>query len=148
MNKKVKWLLVFFWMIVIFEFSNQAGNISDEKSKYVVFIFNEIGINLNSIFGNLANFAVRKVSHFMEYFILYMLLFNAIYRKAHVKRALIISMAVVFLYACSDEIHQLFIYGRSSRIRDVLIDTSGGFFAFILNFLRKRKGGLRGEYEV
>jgi VanZ family protein len=33
---------------------------------------------------------------------------------------------VVFLYACSDEIHQLFVPNRSGELLDVLLDTFGG----------------------
>lgn len=86
MNKYFKWILVIVWMIVIFMFSNQPANISDEKSRFVVHLFNAIGINLNSIFGNLANFVVRKISHFSEYFILYLLLFNALYKRFEIKK--------------------------------------------------------------
>ena len=36
------------------------------------------------------------------------------------------AVTVCCLYAASDELHQLFIPGRSGEVRDVLIDTSGG----------------------
>ncbi|MBA5852037.1 VanZ family protein [Clostridium sp. cel8] len=139
MNKKVKWILVLLWLVIIFEFSNQPATISDEKSKYVVYLFSEMGINLNSLFGNFANFIVRKTAHFSEYFVLYILLFNALYDKAKMKKVLLIAIVIVFLYACSDEIHQFFIPGRSPRIRDVFIDTFGGLMALLLNFYRYRK---------
>ncbi|WP_446898216.1 VanZ family protein [Clostridium sp. LBM24168] len=134
MNKNIRWLLVILWIIIIFIFSNQPGNVSDEKSKFVVGLFNAIGVNLNNLFGNMANFAIRKISHFMEYLILYILLLNALYEKSKVKRALLISIIIVFLYACLDEVHQLFIPGRSSRIRDIIIDTAGGFAGLLTSF--------------
>ena len=31
----------------------------------------------------------------------------------------------MILYACTDEIHQLFIQGRAGQLKDVLIDTIG-----------------------
>ncbi|AND83314.1 VanZ family protein [Clostridium tyrobutyricum] len=139
MNKKIKWLLVFLWMILIFSFSSQSGVASDEKSRFIVYLFNESGINLNSVFGNLANFAVRKFSHFTEYFILYILLFNALYEKSKMKKTFLLSIVIVFLYACSDEIHQFFVPGRSSRIRDVIIDTSGGFASLLCCLFHSRR---------
>lgn len=55
-------------------------------------------------------------------------------------------LAAGFLYAVSDEIHQIFVPGRSGEPRDVLIDTSGVLigiclvrFHFSLRERRKRK---------
>ena len=52
------------------------------------------------------------------------------------------TIIIIILYSCSDEIHQLFIPGRSGEIRDVLIDTLGGFNGSIfykLYFKLRRK---------
>ena len=35
------------------------------------------------------------------------------------------------IYASTDEIHQLFVGGRSGRFTDVLIDTAGGFIGIM-----------------
>lgn len=43
-----------------------------------------------------------------------------------------IVIGLVMLYGCSDEFHQLFVAGRSSRITDVLIDTCGGGIGLLL----------------
>lgn len=40
---------------------------------------------------------------------------------------LLFSILFCFIYACSDEIHQLFLSGRSARILDTFIDSIGGF---------------------
>ena len=37
-----------------------------------------------------------------------------------------------FLYACTDEIHQLFIEGRSGEIRDILVDSTGALIGMVL----------------
>lgn len=57
---------------------------------------------------------------------------------------LILIWCFVFLYACTDEFHQLFISGRSGQFRDVLIDTAGGllgslFFLICSYFLWKKQ---------
>lgn len=139
-----KWILVLAWMIVIFLFSNDPAAVSDEKSGFVLKIINTLGIDLNSYFGELANFIVRKAGHFTEYFILYALLFNALQDTSSLKQSLIISLAITFLYACSDEFHQIFIQGREGKFKDVLIDTSGGGFALILALMIKLRGQTRG----
>jgi len=135
MNKKFKWLLLLSWMIIIFVFSSQPAVISDEKSKYVIMVFQLLGLNLNSMLGDLANFAVRKTAHFLEYFILYILLFNALYEKGNLRRAIILPLIVLFFYACSDELHQLFVPGRACRFKDVIIDTSGGALGALIKYI-------------
>lgn len=127
-----KWTLVIVWMMIIFSFSNDPAVVSDGKSNFALDVVNSIGIDLNSTFGELSNFIIRKAAHFMEYFILYVLIFNALRNKISVKKALYISLLITFLYACSDEIHQVFVPGREGRFRDVLIDTSGGIFGLLL----------------
>lgn len=130
----LKWILTGSWMIVIFMFSNQPAVISDENSQFIIVLFKKLGINLDSMIGTLANFMVRKAAHFTEYFILYFLIYIAIREYMSIKKALIISLLIVFLYASTDEIHQLFIPGREGRFRDVMIDTSGGFLCLIINY--------------
>lgn len=138
MSKKIKWILVITWMVIIFWFSNQPAAISDEKSKFVIHVFKVLGLNLDSILGNLANFIVRKVGHFTEYLILYVLFFNALLEDFSFKKSLMVSLFIVFVYACSDEIHQIFIPGRTARIRDVIIDTCGGSFAMLVIYLKQK----------
>ncbi|MGE5627611.1 MAG: VanZ family protein [Solirubrobacterales bacterium] len=139
MNKKIKWVLLFAWMIIIFAFSNQPAVISDEKSKFIIKLFEILGLNLNSMLGDMANFAVRKTAHFLEYFMLCVFAFNAVYEERNLKRTVIISIIIVFLYACSDEFHQLFIPGRASRFTDVIIDTTGGSIASLTLYFRQIK---------
>ena len=138
MNKYLKWAMVLTWIIIIFVFSSQPAVISDEKSKFVIKIFEILGLNLNSIWGNLADYIERKISHFLEYLILFTLLFNAIYDKINLKKAIFISLLTVFLYACSDEVHQLFVPGRAGRFTDVMIDTSGGAMGALIQYIRIR----------
>jgi VanZ family protein len=138
MKKIIKWVLLIAWMIVIFMFSSQPAEVSDEKSRLVIQIFNAIGLNLDSVLGELANFVVRKAAHFTEYFILALLIFNVIGEEFKLKQALLLSIVVVFLYACSDEFHQVFVPGREGKLRDVLIDTSGGAVAMGVVYIWKQ----------
>jgi len=138
MNKKIiKWFLVIAWMVLIFCFSNQPGNESSKNNEFVVYIFNLLGINLNSILGDLTNFLIRKAAHFTEYFILALLVLNVVVEEFTFKKGIIISVIAVFLYACTDEFHQSFVPGRACLFRDVMIDTSGGAFAMIIKYFKK-----------
>ena len=48
-----------------------------------------------------------------------------------IQKIMIYSLIGTFLYACSDEMHQLFIGGRAGQFTDVLIDTCGGCLTII-----------------
>lgn len=138
-RKTIKWLLVLAWMAIIFIFSSQPGDTSEETSKLVIYVFNLLGLDLNSVFGTLADFIVRKCAHFTEYFILYMLIYNALKESFSFKKALVFALLGVFLYASSDEFHQSFVPGRGPAFRDVLIDTSGGLLGLIIMYILSLK---------
>ncbi len=52
-----------------------------------------------------------------------------------IKHPLTMSILLSFLYACTDELHQVFVPGRSAQFRDVLIDTLGASFGAIITYL-------------
>jgi VanZ family protein len=135
-KKYIDWVLVIGWMILIFLFSSQAGEVSTENNKFVIYVFNLLGLDLNSIFGTFSDFIVRKAAHFTEYFILYVLLYRAINTKKNADvKVFIGTILIVFLYACSDEFHQAFVPGRGPAFRDVLVDTCGGLTAFLVMYI-------------
>lgn len=138
-RKVIYWCLLIIWMSIIFFMSNQPSQVSDGHSRLVVQILMFIGADINSASADLANFIVRKVAHFTEYMILAYLIFNVLEFYCKDRNKLILfSIALVFMYASSDEIHQYFIPGRECAFRDVLIDTSGGITAIIItNILKK-----------
>lgn len=132
-NKRniMNYTLLIIWMIVIFIMSNQPASISDSQSGGILKGLAAMGINMDSIFGDFANFVIRKTAHFFEYMILALFVFNAFQLTFNTKKLLIMTIVFVFIYACTDEIHQLFVSGREGTIRDVIIDTCGGA-AFLL----------------
>lgn len=141
-KKHLNWILVVGWMVLIFIFSSQPAEVSNGNNKFVIHLFKLIGLDLNSIFGVLVDFIIRKAAHFIEYFVLYILLYRAtsINRNKDIKPFLW-SILIVFLYACSDEFHQAFVPGRGPAFRDVLVDTSAGLTAFLIMYsitLKKR----------
>ena len=137
-RKHLKWILVILWAIVIFIFSNQTGDVSNNNNKFVVDLFNLIGLNLDSYFGGMVDFIIRKLAHFIEYFIFYYLIYNALIESQSHRSALLNSIIIVVIYACSDEMHQAFIPGRGPAIRDVLVDTGGGLLCMLLRVLWKK----------
>lgn len=152
--KIISWFLVILWMLVIFWLSDMSGVESRNKSKGTISTVvettidttNKIGITdehptkeeIDDITDKL-NYPLRKLMHMGEYFILAILLYNAFYQSGiRNKKIMLYSILICFLYACSDEFHQLF-RERTGHFSDVLIDTTGGVIAMvIIRFRRKR----------
>lgn len=136
MKHKLKWMLLIAWMILIFLFSSQTGQQSSESSGLIEQLLTIFPFIPNSIFGLELQFVIRKGAHFTEYMILYLLMFNVLRERLTLKKCLGYSLVGVFLYACSDEIHQAFVPGRACLFTDVLIDTSGGLLGLCLMKLK------------
>ena len=135
MKKIICWILVILWMIIIFMFSSYNGIDSTKQSRG--FLYHTIG-NVIDFFNKdidpikkeelivKIDPIVRKIAHATEYFILGLLVSLALNNyNMDLKRFLLISFIICFLYSCSDEIHQLFVFGRSGKPLDVLIDMIG-----------------------
>ena len=137
MSKKSKYIiLTIIWMGFIFCMSNQPANISKELSQNIENLLNNTPIigNLLSDILNSPNsqFIVRKSAHIILFCLLPILCFVVIYElKRNLKISTLVSFSITFVYACMDEIHQLFIPGRSGKINDVLIDSIGVIMGLI-----------------
>jgi VanZ family protein len=137
-KRLIRWGFVLIWMIVIFMFSAQSGETSSGNNRFVAELLNFIGIDLEKILGSLSSFIIRKAAHFVEYLVLYFAIHSALRLDITYKKSLITSLALVFVYACSDEFHQGFVPGRGPSFRDVLIDTGGGTLGMLLVYLRDK----------
>ena len=139
-NVVISWLFVIAWMGVIFMFSSMNGeestDLSDSGIRDVVSsaisITNEMGITHDD--GNqkyfiekmviYLNYPVRKCAHMFLYFVLGILMFMFLRFKTNHPH--IIAIIGCYIYACSDEIHQLFVDGRGTLLSDTFVDLAGG----------------------
>lgn len=121
-------------MIIIFMFSNQNSSESSQMSNsLLLWIQNVLHIPFTE-------FIVRKLAHMSEYALLCLTFIYGFYKnKLSIKNTLLLSISCSFLYACSDEIHQLFISGRACQFTDVLIDTSGAIIMCLFFYLLTKK---------
>ncbi len=131
--------LTILWMIIIFAFSNQKAKVSTGYSDSFI---NKTIVNIYKIFNSnpteeeqndiIETFTlpIRKLAHITEYFILGILVFLTL--KEFNCRNIYIIILICFLYAVSDEVHQLFIPGRSGSFIDVLIDSFGSTLSVLL----------------
>ena len=152
-KRMLLFILLIFWMGLIFFFSAkpavQSAKMSTSVGKMigrvVVPEFEEWSDTKQDAFAKKIDFAVRKSAHACEYAALSVLFFVN-YKKKSRKIKQIVGMSALntALYAVTDEIHQLFVPGRSGQITDVILDSCGGLIgavlsAIILYLIRKRK---------
>ena len=134
----VFWLLAIAVVLVIFDFSTESGQDSAHTSNMIVRFFDSFfNININE--ENI----IRKIAHIVEFAILTIFSYLAIYNTNKISRSKSYSespikimksdneMCIIFtsyftiLNAIFDEYHQLYVSGRSGTIIDVFIDMIG-----------------------
>lgn len=125
------WLLVAICMAVIFWLSSRTADESALQSGAVLeWLINHFGDNI------FTDFIVRKLAHFLEFTGL-CLLFNIALYQTKKRKMLIPATVFTSIYAITDEVHQLFVDGRSCQFSDWAIDTAGailGTIAFAVLF--------------
>ena len=148
----ISWILVLIWMITIFYLSSMDSDQSNTKSKETINVVventidvtNNIGItnepttkdNINSIV-NVLNKPLRKCMHATVYFVLVILVINA-FNQMHLLTRVntyLYSIIICFIYACTDEIHQLYVVDRTGQFIDVLIDTIGALLGCLVFYI-------------
>lgn len=132
-KNKISIILVILWMIFIFVMSSFDATSSSNQSNFIVDIITSI-INIKDI--GLLSLIIRKLAHFIEYFILGILVINFITRY---DKKIIIAILLCIIYATSDEIHQIFVPGRSCQIIDIMIDSLGSIMGVYLYKLITKK---------
>lgn len=146
--KVVKICFLVLWMALIFSFSNQkdvdSSKVSDgfiDRTVVKIYkIFNEnITIEKENEIIEKYTYPIRKLAHYTLYFILGILSFLVVKDYSINKKLIIYSLLICFLYACSDEFHQLFTIGRSARVLDVMIDTFGSLCGISIFYIFNKK---------
>lgn len=145
MNKKIiiYILLVLLCMITIFCFSSkntiESNSTSKSIIKYSVRIYEKITnkeVDEEKVINKL-NYPVRKLAHFSIYFLLGMFVYG-MFSCTKLKHKLLLSMIICVIYASLDETHQLFVYGRTGQVLDVLIDSVGSLISMLIIKVIKR----------
>ena len=132
LKRIINLLLVIIWMALIFMMSSFNSNESSNQSNFIVDILSNI-FNINNI--GLLSFIVRKLAHFTEYLILGIFVYNAV--NSYNKKVYI-AIIICIIYAISDEVHQLFVPGRSCQILDITIDSIGSIIGIFMLFYIKK----------
>ncbi len=123
-----------FWMAFIFFASSQefsAANTSSILRPVLLWLFPRISEAKIAFI----HFSIRKCAHFTEYAVLALLSARAFLGSSKQilrRRWFLAALALVAVYALSDEFHQSFVPSRTASVYDSMIDTAGGFSALVL----------------
>ena len=137
----VNWAPVLVWMTVIFLFSTDYFS-STNTAPFIVPLLSNLFPDLAT--GHIESIVMlmRKLGHFSEYCILALLLMralNAEFAEQSAKSRINWSIALIVIYAVSDELHQAFVPSRTASPWDVLIDSLGGMCGTLWFHRRKRR---------
>ncbi len=78
------------------------------------------------------NFVLRKLAHmfiFYHIFIILSVSFRTLFKSIWISMA--VSYVTTLILAILDEVHQIFVSGRTASFTDVIIDMTGVFLAFL-----------------
>lgn len=152
MRKKIIYtLLTVVWMAVIFGLSNDPAEESGKKSlavgKFICSItvkgYHDMTVSQQEELAEKIEHPIRKCGHMTEFAILGVLLLLTLSAYTYSSWRWAAAFIGGVVYAASDEIHQLFIPGRSGQITDVLIDSAGLLigilFIYLMNYCLKQR---------
>ena len=96
---------------------------------------------------DLADLIVRKIAHFLEYLALGLCLRMAFGGRAEDRPRLNAAFPAWLIgaaYAVTDEIHQIFVPGRSGQVKDVLLDAAGVLAGVLIAAAILKRAGAAG----
>lgn len=138
------WLPLLGWMCVIFTASSDVES-SRHSSIYFEPLVHWLFPAMSQTHVEELHYAFRKCCHMMEFAILAVLSWRAIRQPTRNDlrpwrwNEAGLSLAIVLLYAASDELHQVFIPSRTGQISDVVVDVIGGTIGLTLLWLAGKK---------
>jgi vanZ family protein len=146
----LNYVIVCSWDLVIFTLSHQPAAVSSGQSGVIV---GHLQQAMPGVSTAILTFLVRKSAHIIAYFILGILMYRALritIRCWRTRTVASLALLSCSLYAVTDEIHQLFVPGRSGELRDVMIDSIAalvgvGLCAWMMRWRSLRKSTARND---
>ena len=131
----VSLIIVLTLLILIFCLSHENGEDSTETSGWFTTLINFI------LPFPVSESVVRTLAHFSEFACLsfFMNNFSVSYKN---KLSPVIYCTLSFVYAITDEIHQIFVPGRACQFQDMMVDLAGilsGFIVYAVIYILIRK---------
>ena len=151
-KQTVMFCILLGWMALIFLFSAQnsdeSASLSSGMLKKLLSLlpgWDALSPALQTRRINQLHHLFRKLAHFTEYTVLGAIAaqtmrtcFPTVVTSGKCVRYFLIPACFALLYAVCDEIHQIFVPGRSCEFRDMMIDTAGACLGITLLALLHR----------
>jgi len=131
------WLLPLAWMSLIYAGSSDSKSYQHSSGLVEPFL-HWLFPHMTQAHVEAIHHVIRKCAHLTEYAILGILLWRAIRKPVRNdprpwnRREAFYAIIIVFLYASSDEIHQIFVPTRTALVSDVFIDTTGAIIGLFV----------------
>lgn len=115
------------------ESSEKSGLFTDLIVQHFIKGFADFTSGKQAEIRESVSFIVRKCAHFSAYAALGFCTSCAVGKRKLLSVGSLVSWGICILYACSDELHQYFVPGRSCELRDVMIDSAGALVGMLLS---------------
>lgn len=118
----------------IFALSSQDGGVSAGTSRqFTEILLKTLGLECNDRTIEIINPVIRKVAHFSVYILLgFLTMCTCETFKWQRVYKFDFSTMFAFVFACSDELHQRLVPGRSGEFADVCLDTVGAMLGVLI----------------
>lgn len=118
----------------IFALSSQEGGVSAGTSRqFTEILLKTLGLECNDRTIEIINPVIRKVAHFSVYMLLgFLTMCTCETFKWQRVYKFDFSTMFAFVFACSDELHQRLVPGRSGEFADVCLDTVGAMLGVLI----------------
>jgi VanZ family protein len=120
------WLPVLLWAAIIFFFSANPDPYRFLPASW------RSAVPLPTLTNSSAAELLGQLMHLLEYGVLAFLVYRALHRKNPLPKIVLVVLILSMSYALSDEIHQLFVPGRTFQVIDLFIDLLGSLLGVYL----------------
>jgi len=143
------WLPPLAWMALIFSASSDSHSY-EHSSLFVEPFLHWLFPQMSQTHVEEIHHFLRKSAHVIEYAVLALLFWRALNQSENNLPAWSWpkvggTLLLVFLYAATDESHQIFVPSRTPLISDVFIDTAGGALGLLALWLIKFRRRYSGQ---
>ena len=150
--KYVKCIIAIICCIIIFSFSAVPATASTKQSKGLTYNVIKL-LNGNKLtekelvkLTKRVNPVIRKIAHFSIYMILAIVTYMFIEElnikskseKERLRKNILYTCIFCIIYAIFDEIHQIYVPGRTGKAIDVIIDTLGACMGITIILIRNK----------
>lgn len=134
------WWPAMAWAAAIFLFSTSAFG-GEHTSQFIIPFLRWLLPDASPEMLYQLHYLIRKSAHFVEYFLLSLLVLRGLRGGATGWRWSwsVGALLIVAGYAALDEFHQSFVPGRGAAARDMLLDSAGAIVAQLAAGLRRQK---------